>query len=90
MLQIPLSAMVLFVVAATHIVIRGEVQRNDARCRAAGNCGASTTALWPSRLSTASVRSAKIAILVVVSFVMCYLPVQVGGPRCRGAGTRPR
>ncbi|KAJ1530451.1 hypothetical protein ONE63_005354 [Megalurothrips usitatus] len=70
--QIPISMLVLLVVAATHIAIRSEVKRNNARCWTAGHAGLRL----PSSKS-ASVRSAKVTVLVVSSFIMGYLPLAV-------------
>ncbi|KAK3911007.1 Melanocyte-stimulating hormone receptor [Frankliniella fusca] len=69
--QIPMTMLVLVVVAVTHITIRSEAQRHVAR-RSPASWGPG-----PGGSSSASVRSAKITILVVASFVLCYLPMQI-------------
>lgn len=72
--QIPITVLVLVVVTVTHVTIRREAQRHAAR----NNPG------WgpDKHANSASVRSAKITILVVASFVMCYLPMQISQVLC--------
>lgn len=67
--QFPLSVLVLFMVAATHISIRHEVKRRDARAKQAP---------WLHRTgSAASIRSAKIVFLVSGGFILGDLPMKV-------------
>ncbi|XP_034246535.1 melanocortin receptor 5-like [Thrips palmi] len=70
--QMPLSVLVLGVVAVTHISIRQEARRSHARAKAAHG------APWLVQShSSASIRSARIVILVVGGFIMGDLPMKV-------------
>lgn len=72
--QIPLSLLVLCVVAATHLSIRREVKRSNARVKSTHSAGAP----WlVQNRSSASVRSAKIVFLVVGGFILGDLPMKV-------------